>query len=76
MLQSLLSAIKSAKHHIHVEFNIFENDAVGRLVKDALMDKARVGVEVRVLYDDVGCWKVPFIFFDEMRRLELKSVDS
>ena len=38
-----------------------------RLVKDALMDKAREGVEVRVLYDDVGCWKVPFLFFDEMR---------
>jgi cardiolipin synthase len=67
MLQSLLSAIKSAKHHIHVEFYIFEDDAVGRLVKDALMDKAREGVEVRVLYDDVGCWKVPHRFYDEMR---------
>ena len=67
MLQGLLAAIKSAQHHIHVEFYIFEDDAVGRLVKDALMDKAREGVEVRVLYDDVGCWKVPFMFFDEMR---------
>ena len=67
MLQSLLSAIKSAQHHIHVEFYIFEDDAVGRLVKDALMDKAREGVEVRVLYDDVGCWKVSYLFFDEMQ---------
>ena len=67
MLQSLLAAIKSAQHHIHVEFYIFEDDAVGRLVKDSLIDKAREGVEVRVLYDDVGCWKVPFLFFDEMR---------
>lgn len=67
MLQGLLAAIQSARHHIHVEFYIFEDDAVGRLVKDALMDKAREGVEVRVLYDDVGCWKVPYLFFDEMR---------
>ena len=67
MLQSLLATIKSAQHHIHVEFYIFEDDAVGRLVKDALMDKAREGVEVRVLYDDVGCWKVPSLFFEEMR---------
>ena len=66
-LQGLLATIKSAQHHIHVEFYIFEDDAVGRLVKDALMDKAREGVEVRVLYDDVGCWKVPYLFFDEMR---------
>ena len=67
MIQGLLASIRKARHHIHVEFYIFEDDAVGRLVKDALMDKAREGVEVRVLYDDVGCWKVPYLFFDEMR---------
>ena len=67
MLQGLLAAIKSAQHHVHVEFYIFDDDAVGRLVKDALMDKVREGVEARVLYDDVGCWKTPYRFFDEMR---------
>jgi cardiolipin synthase len=67
MLQALLATINSAKHHIHVEFYIFEDDAVGRLVKDSLIDKARKGVEIRVLYDDVGCWKVPHRFYDEMR---------
>lgn len=67
MLQALLRAIAGARHHIHLEFYIFEDDAVGRLVRDALMDKAREGVEVRVLYDDVGCWKVPHLFYDRMR---------
>jgi len=67
MLQALLKAIRSAKHHIHLEFYIFEADAIGRLVRDALMDKAREGVEIRMLYDDVGCWKVPPLFYDEMR---------
>ena len=67
MLQALLATINSAKHHIHVEFYIFEDDAVGCLVKDALIEKAREGVEIRVLYDDVGCWKVPHRFYDEMR---------
>ncbi|MBO5080821.1 MAG: PLDc N-terminal domain-containing protein, partial [Bacteroidaceae bacterium] len=41
MIQSLLKAIDRAKHHIHIQFYIFEDDAVGRLVRDALMDKAR-----------------------------------
>ena len=59
MIQALLKAIGCAKHHIHIQFYIFEDDAVGRLVRDALMDKAREGIEIRVLYDDVGCWKVP-----------------
>jgi len=67
MLQALLKAISGAKNHIHLEFYIFEDDAVGRLVRDALMDKAREEVEVRVLYDDVGCWKVPHLFYDRMR---------
>ena len=72
MLQGLLVAIKSAQHHIHVEFYIFEDDAVGRLVKDALMDKAREGVEVRVLYDDVGCWKEPFLMLPMRQELRLQ----
>ena len=73
MIQSLLKAIAKAKHHIHVQFYIFEDDAVGRLVRDALMDKAREGVEIRVLYDDVGCWKVPHVFYDEMREAGIET---
>ena len=64
MIQALLESIYSAKHHIHLQYYIFEDDAVGYLVRDALMDKAREGVEIRVLYDDVGSWKVPHVFFD------------
>lgn len=67
MIEALLESIRMANHHIHVEFYIFENDAVGRRVRDALIEKANEGVEVRVLYDDVGCWKVPHLFYDEMR---------
>ena len=66
-IQSLLKAIASAKHHIHIEFYIYENDALGRLVKDALIDKVREGVEVRFLYDDVGSWNLPSEFIDELQ---------
>ncbi|MDO4162774.1 MAG: cardiolipin synthase [Bacteroides sp.] len=67
MLQSLLRELQKATRHIHIEFYIFEDDAIGRLVRDVLIDKARSGVEVRVLYDDVGCWQVPNRFFEQMR---------
>ena len=63
----LIREIYAAKEHIHVQFYIFMNDAMGRLLRDVLMDKAREGVEVRVLYDDVGCWRVDKGFFEEMR---------
>ena len=66
MLLALLQAIYQAEHHIHVEFYIFEDDSVGRLFRDALIDKARQGVKIRVLYDDVGCWKVNHAFYEQM----------
>lgn len=62
MLQALLRELQKAEKHIHMEFYIFEDDAVGRLVRDVLIGKARAGVEVRVIYDDVGCWHVPSAF--------------
>lgn len=67
MLQQLLHCIHRAQHHIHLEYYILEDDAVGRLVCDALTDKARQGVKVRVIYDDVGCWRVKDRFFRRMR---------
>lgn len=64
---SLLSDLRKAKSHIHIDVYIFEDDALGRLVCDVLIDKAREGVEVRVIYDDVGCWNVKNEFFERMR---------
>ena len=64
---SLLRDIASARDHIHIDVYIFEDDALGRLISDALIAKAREGVEVRVLYDAVGCWSVDNCFFERMR---------
>lgn len=66
-INELLGAIAAAKEHIHLQFYIFENDEVGMRVRDALIAKAREGVEVRVIYDSVGCWSVPRDFFEEIR---------
>ena len=64
---ALLAEIAQAKHHIHIDTYIFEDDPLGYLVSDALIERAESGVEVRVIYDDVGCWKVPSAFFERMR---------
>ena len=75
MIQSLLRELQKATRHIHMEFYIFEDDAVGRMVRDVLMEKAKQGVEVRVIYDDVGCWHVPNRFYEQMREagVEVRS---
>lgn len=64
---SLLREIGRARHHIHILSFIFNDDPLGRLVADALIDKARGGVEVRVVYDDVANWRVPNAFYEHMR---------
>lgn len=69
---ALLQAIKSATNHIHLDTYIIADDPLGRLVSDALIAKAREGVEVRLIYDDVGCWRVPEQFFDRMRQAGVK----
>jgi len=64
---ALLREIGQARPHIHIDIFIFNDDELGRLLADALMDKARAGVEVRLIYDDVGCWHVRNRFFERMR---------
>ncbi|MDR1645179.1 MAG: cardiolipin synthase [Tannerellaceae bacterium] len=64
--KALFEALESATHHIHFQYYIFLEDEIGRKVRDLLIAKARSGVQVRVLYDDVGCWNVKTQFFKEM----------
>ena len=64
---SLLREIGKAKDHVHVEMFIFDDDALGNLIADTLIDKVQQGVEVRVIYDDVACWKVRNSFWERLR---------
>ena len=60
---AILEAIAAARHHIHVLYFIIQPDRSGRMLRDALTERARAGVEVRVLYDDIGSWKMKPGFF-------------
>ncbi|MDG4945456.1 cardiolipin synthase [Weeksellaceae bacterium KMM 9713] len=52
--RELLEALRNAKHHIHIEYYIYEDDEIGNELANILMEKAREGVEVRFIYDDFG----------------------
>ena len=74
-IHHLLADIHQAKSHIHIDMYIIADDALGELIADALIDKAREGIEVRLIYDDVGCWNVKHRFFERMREegIEVRS---
>jgi len=54
----MLKAISEARHHIHIEYYIYENDAIGEQLAELLMRKAREGVAVRFIYDDFGSRRI------------------
>ena len=51
---SLFEAIRAAKHHIHMEYYIIRDDPLSRELIQLLTEKAREGVEVRLLADSLG----------------------
>lgn len=64
---ALLADIASARHSINLEYYIFSDDSTGRNIALALIEKARQGVAVRVIYDHVGSFSVRSRFFRDLR---------
>jgi len=50
----VIQALREAKHHIHIEYYIYENDVIGGEIEQILIAKAKEGVEIRFIYDDFG----------------------
>ncbi len=67
-LDQYLQDLEEAQEYIHIQYYIFENDKLGQRVKETLLRCARRGIQIRILYDDVGCWSVKRSFFKEMQQ--------
>jgi cardiolipin synthase len=52
---ALLAAIAEARQYVHLEYFILRSDATGDRLVELLSHKAKEGVEVRLLYDAMGC---------------------
>ncbi len=65
--REIIKALKKASHHIHMEYYIIRDDKLGRRIREILMEKARKGVEIRILYDGIGSLKLPPEFFQPLQ---------
>ncbi len=72
---SMLEAIHGATDHIHMEFYRWESDQIGQTFKDALMEKAGEGLKVRIIYDDVGSWKIGKKYVASMKSSGIEVFD-
>lgn len=68
MFPRLLEDIRQAKHHVHILFYIFRNDTIGRQIVSLLAEKARNGVEVRIIYDSIGTLMAFDTMFHELKQ--------
>ncbi|WP_456272702.1 cardiolipin synthase [Bacillus sp. AK031] len=64
--EALLKDIKAAEDHIHFQYYILRKDALGKRILRALTEKAREGLKVRVLYDEMGSRTLNKRFFREL----------
>ncbi|QRX64365.1 cardiolipin synthase [Dysgonomonadaceae bacterium zrk40] len=65
--ERLFDDIGRARRHIHIEYYVLEDDDLGKQLQDALIRKAREGVEVRIIYDSFGSRKTGKAYFEAYR---------
>jgi len=63
---SILEGIGAARDYILFQFYMIHDDSLGRRVKRALIDRARDGVRVYVLYDEIGSNGLPRSYVEEL----------
>jgi cardiolipin synthase len=72
---AMLAAIAAAKHAIHLETYILAADRTGQRFKDALVERARAGVAVRIIYDAIGSFGLSGAFVGDLRAAGATVID-
>lgn len=66
--EHLLKDVETAKEHIHIFYYAIGDDKIGGQLKDKLIKKVKEGVEIRLIYDGLGCNKTNIRYFREMQQ--------
>jgi cardiolipin synthase len=64
---SILAGIAQAQHYALVQFYMIHDDGLGRRFQQALIERARAGIRVYLLYDEVGSNGLPEAYLEELR---------
>jgi cardiolipin synthase len=64
---SIFEGVSRARHVVYCQFYIFRDDRLGRELADRLIERARAGVKVYLLYDDVGSFWTPQRYWKRLR---------
>jgi len=59
--------LASAQHYIHMQYFIINDDEIGCEIRDILIEAAKRGVRIRVLYDAIGSWKLKRKYVESLK---------
>lgn len=63
---SIIAGINQAKHYILFQFFIVHDDGLGQKIKAALLDKAKQGIKIKFLYDEIGSYQLSQDYKNEL----------
>ena len=69
--ESILEGVRAAENYVLFQFYMFHDDGLGREVKEALKERARNGVRVFVLYDEIGSGGLPDSYVEDLREADV-----
>lgn len=76
--RSMFRDIRGAKDYILIEFYIIHDDRIGRMMARELIKKAREGVRIHFIYDEIGCLDLPDRYLERLRRagIQVRSFNT
>ena len=75
MFKNILNDLKNAEKFILLEYFIIENGIFWNSILDILIEKAKQGVEVKLIYDDIGCMNtLPGNYYKQLRKYNIEAV--
>jgi cardiolipin synthase len=73
--EKLVLELKKAKHYIFMEYFIIHTGKMWDTILNILTEKVKEGVDVRLIYDDIGCIKtLPNKYYEELGKLGIKAI--
>ncbi|MCM1185128.1 MAG: cardiolipin synthase [Lachnoclostridium sp.] len=73
--EALIADLKKAEHFIHLQYYIIRNDVLFQRIREVLEEKAAQGVEVRILFDAMGCRSVPHRFWKKLNEKGIQTAE-
>jgi cardiolipin synthase len=72
---ALIEDLKKAEHFIHIQYYIIRNDVLFERIAEVLKEKAAQGVEVRILYDAMGCRSTGKKFWRKLNAAGIRTAE-